>query len=190
MKVTKPPVLSVLIGAVPSRLQENGIPLFEKISRQAEGHPVEVLFLLDNLWCTAGVKRDRLLQNALGTYVSYVDDDDYVSSLVDGIAAGRDCDVVTFAEQNDIDGQVAVITCRLGAAMSPWTGEPITRPPWHWCAWRRGLAQAFRFPDMCFGDDIAWLNQILPYARTEYHIPKVLKTYRHRSQETYCPPEG
>jgi hypothetical protein len=41
---------------------------------------------------------------------------------------------------------------------------------------------------MNFGDDIVWLNLILPHARTEYHIPKVLKKYRHRSAETYCPP--
>ena len=77
VKFTK--LLSILTPAVPSRFGQIEKLMLE-LHRQIRDLPVEHLVLLDNKRRTVGEKRDALLRAARGEYISYVDDDDYVSN--------------------------------------------------------------------------------------------------------------
>jgi len=188
-----PPLLSILIPSVPSRLANQAAALFSKLTAQAEGLPVEVLLLADNKRRRVGLKRQALLEAARGEYVAFCDDDDdvsddYISALIQGCDRGMD--VVTFRQLAVIEGVEGTIHfSATHKTDEPWrAGQTAKRRPWHVCAWRRGLALCGIFTDKNFGEDLDWLNQVAPLVKCETHIARVLHTYRHSTGTTEAPP--
>ena len=49
--------------------------MIDNLSKQAEGKPVEVLWLGDNYQRTVGAKRNALIDLAQGEYFAFVDDE-------------------------------------------------------------------------------------------------------------------
>lgn len=187
-------LLSILVGTTTRRTNQCA-NLVDYLSQQVQlwgRGDVEVLWLGDNLRCTAGMKRERLLRIARGKYLAYCDDDDtvaynYVVRLAD--ACATDVDVITFRQLAQIDDQSAHVTFRTGhPQIEPWTGKDITRPPYHVCCWRTALAQTASFADCNYGEDVFWLQQLWPKVRTSHHIDEVLHTYRWSSGATLCQP--
>jgi len=82
--------LSILICSV---FERDAKPLVQKLLAQIGTEPVEVLMLADNRKRSTGFKRQVLLNNAQGEYVTFIDDDDSVSA--DYIA-----EVLTATENN------------------------------------------------------------------------------------------
>lgn len=182
------PLLSILTPSVPSRLAQ-AIALSAKLD-----HPhVEHLIFTDNKRRSIGAKRQALLDIARGNYVAFVDDDDdilpgYLDELLPRCASGPD--VVTFEQVATIDGVDGRIifdaTCR---ADEPWkAGEAARRRPWHICAWRRAVAAQGVFTEVNYGEDAAWVAQVVPLIRTHLHVPKALHHYRHDIKTTEAPP--
>lgn len=187
-------LLSILVGTTTHRTHQCG-NLVDYLNQQVElwgRGDVEVLWLGDNLRCTAGMKRERLLRIARGKYLAYCDDDDtvahnYVVRMAD--ACATDVDVITFRQLCEVENQKAHVTFRAGhPQIEPWTGKDITRPPYHVCGWRTALAQTAHFADCNYGEDVFWLRQLWPQVKTSHHIDEVLHTYRWSSGATLCQP--
>ena len=197
MAVTGSPdiLLSILVGTTTRRTHQCA-NLVDYLNQQVQmwNRPdVEILWLGDNLRCTAGMKRERLLRIARGKFLAYCDDDDtvaynYVGRLAE--ACGQhDVDVITFRQLCEIDATSAYVTFHAGhKEIEPWTGRDITRPPYHVCCWRTALAQTAHFADCNYGEDVFWLQQLWSKVKTSHHIDEVLHTYRWSSSATLCQP--
>ena len=185
--------LSILVPSIPSRIEKYLLPLYAKLAQMAEGKEVEVLALLDNKQRSIGLKRDALVQSALGDYVAFVDDDDDVShDYVDALleATAHDMDVITFKQRSSIDGETFTVTHGLGFIIgqahrgADGRYVDIARPPWHHCAWRRSIAAKHRFPDSNYGEDWDWCSRVLKDVSTQSYIDRELHFYNFRSDVT------
>src|SRR5665213_3420706 len=100
--------LSILICSLQKRLNQLAL-LAEHLQKQAEGKPVEILWLGDNKTMSVGEKRNKLLAMAKGDYVCFVDDDDwvaddYIESILKGAEQKPDCicfDAVYSTDEGD-----------------------------------------------------------------------------------------
>lgn len=181
-------LLSICIPAVPSRFVL-GLSLFEFLMLQTKGTKlVEILYFLDNKKRSVGMKRDALLHMTKGKYVTFVDDDDtvadsYVDDLLWAIVENQDVDVITFDIQSDISGAIGISKHNLDFDNQPFSTDGFTRKPWQLHAWKGVLARTFHYPDKQWGEDWGWIKQVLPYAKTQVNIDKVLYYYK-TSDET------
>lgn len=185
------PLLSILTPACWER--GSGVLLRDEIKEQIDrmNDPccVEHLVLLDNRTRSVGLKRQALLDSALGDYIAFVDDDDLVSiDYIEQITAMiqlTDADVITFEQDafyNDLHSKVIF---NLDTPDEPYNPGGITqRNIWHVCAIKRTIAQRGIFPDIMDGEDLAWCQQIRPFLRTQHHIPRILHTYRFNATTT------
>lgn len=184
------PLLSILTPACWERADKLRI-LRDELASQIIQHPassIEHLILLDNRTRSVGLKRQALVDAALGDYIAFVDDDDwpaqdYIPALLSGIESGAD--VITFEQQVYVNDQQGKVVMHLGAEDQVWKPGRITqRNAWQVCAWKRSIAKIGIFPDIMDGEDLAWLRQIRPFAKTEHHIPSILHTYRFNTTTT------
>lgn len=190
--MTKPEILlSILIPGVPRRF-EQGTKLVNDLQRQITHIPgadkrVEIIWLVDNYQRSIGAKRQALVDLAQGKYVIFIDDDDrviddYLYLVLEAIIKNPDVDVVTFDQSVDWNGKQGIISFQLNATTNePFKGEEgvTIRKPWHVCGWKRSLTKHVKFPDLNWGEDAPWVDEITPKAKTEVHIPKVLHIYVH-----------
>lgn len=172
---------SVLIPSVPSR-REMALSLFDRISAQINGAPVEVLLLLDNKQRTIGRKRQALLDIAQGDYVAFVDDDDTVADSYVPLILSAACaspDVIVFDSLCQINGDSSALV-RHGLEFENQQFNPagFTRTPWHIHPWRREIAQRHKFPDISYGEDWGWCQHLVAEAKTQMRVCAPLYTYR------------
>jgi len=174
--------LSILIPSIPSRFDKL-LATYNQIASMCEGKDIEVLAFTDNKKRTIGEKRDALVQMSNGKYVMFVDDDDTLLS-VDEIyeATLEDVDVITFKQEClNTDKSTFVVDFGLGNIIEHNKDEngnyiDCKRPPFHVCAWHKKYKE-FRFPNVNYGEDWAWVEQFVKYAQSEVHIDKVLHKY-------------
>ena len=86
--------LSILIPSIPSRF-DRMTKLYDKLMKQVQDKPVEILCLIDNKKRSIGLKRDALVQSCKGAYLAFVDDDDdissdYIDEMLKGCNTGKD----------------------------------------------------------------------------------------------------
>jgi glycosyltransferase involved in cell wall biosynthesis len=162
---------------------------------------------------TVGEKRDRLMREARGKYVAFVDDDDaiakeYIGALLEEMMYGNDPDVITFRQHSIVNGMEAIVEFRLGSPNEPFDGVAVGQPgnlpvikrnAWHVCAWRRDLAILSQFPSRNYREDWAWAERLCLLHEQELakgiegkplreaHIPRVLHFYRHDAKTTAAP---
>lgn len=174
--------LSILIPSIPSRFDKL-LATYNQIASMCEGKDIEVLAFTDNKKRTIGEKRDALVQMSNGKYVMFVDDDDTLLS-VDEIyeATLEDVDVITFKQEClNADKSTFVVDFGLGNDIEHNKNDEgnyvdCKRPPFHVCAWHKKYKE-YRFPNVNYGEDWAWVEQFVKYAQTEVHIDKVLHKY-------------
>lgn len=166
--------LSILVCGLCSRLHYSW-QLIEELQAQAQKYPgeVEVLTFLDTGLRSIGTKRNQLIGLAMGDYIVFVDDDDwideeYVKAVLTGCRTGAD--VVTIPVAVNFDG-------------GPWKpctysinfedeGEDMThywRWPNHICAMRTELVRRHPgpFPETSFGEDSVFARRMRPELRYE-----------------------
>lgn len=186
--------LSILIPSVPSR-REKAAKLFDKLSQQTGTADVEILMLLDNKKRSIGLKRQALLDVALGDYVAFVDDDDdvlngYVQSVFQVIlaAAAYTPDVVVFDSYCTLnDGPPVLVSHSLFSPNEQYNLAGFRRAAWHIHAWKRELAVQSRFPDQGGTEDWAWAEPLNRMAKTQIKIDIPLYHYRFNSKTTEAP---
>jgi hypothetical protein len=141
---------------------------------------VEILTDIDQGQAQSGVKRQRLTDRAKGDYLTFVDDDDwisesYVAYLVQ--ACRKAPDVVTFDCVMTIDGRQER-KFRFGFVSDDiHKGRMFAN---HLCAWRAEIARLVPWcPNLGYGDDQLWYKPLIAAGVwNECYVPRVLYDYR------------
>lgn len=175
--------LSLLIATTSAR-NEIIKPLLAEIERQMNNHFGEVeLIINDHETDCIGKKRNALLQEAKGDYVSFIDSDDHISHLyintilteIDFIKP--DCiginGVIT---TNGGDERKWFISKEYGSWFTGADGN-YYRTPNHISPVRRELALKAGFPEVSFAEDYEYSMRLLPLLKTESLISTPLYHY-------------
>lgn len=191
-------LLSLLIPTTPDRA-----PLFERLKeslvRQAALIGAIDLVKIHTLetpkWQKAkpirehsiGYKRNRLLKEADGLYVAFIDSDDrvaqdYVELLLEGIDQGPDCcslnGIITEDGKNPLRFRHSIE--HNAYETRPETEEiRYLRYPNHLNCIRADIAKQFEFPETMVSEDTAWATQVHKsrLLKTEYDIPEIIYFY-------------
>lgn len=139
-----------------------------------------------------GYKRNRLLKEATGLYVAFIDSDDrvandYIELLLEGIDKGPDCcslnGIITEDGKNPLRFQHSL---RHNAYETRPEGEPIRylRYNNHLNCIRADIAKQFQFPETMHGEDTDWATQVhnSRLLKTEYDIPEIIYFYDWRTK--------
>lgn len=177
--------LSILIATIPSRKSE----FAQLISVLQPQQNSEVELLLDGCMdYNIGVKRNRLLQQAKGEYIVFIDDDDqisdkYVSSILNACNTGDDCiginGTITTNGRNERRWFIS-------KEYGHWyTGDDGTyyRTPNHISPVKRKLALQAGFPEIAFGEDAEYSRRLLPLLKTETIISEPIYKYLYISNK-------
>lgn len=186
--------LSILISSLPERTASLG-KLLKALEHGLHNYKdeVELLVLMDNRHSPSGVKRNHLIDMAKGEFVVNIDDDDlvsedFISEIMYRIKViAPNVDLIAYNAEAKMEGYCAftVLTGMDFENEQPkHCGVEITneiilsdikRKPWHWCTWRRELAQKARFPEFHTGaEDAYFLDRAYPLVRAWTKINKVL----------------
>jgi hypothetical protein len=151
---------SVLIPTIPGReasLQSLLTSIREKVARIAPHLRVEECIAFDRREKSVGQKRQELLQNAKGKYMSFIDDDDqitdaYIEDLAQTIAGNF--------HVMRLRGQIAPYTFTHSlenTLTSPMArGEVFLRPPNHLNPMLTDVAKLIPFGNAHRGEDLDW----------------------------------
>lgn len=151
---------------------------------------VEVLVAKDNREEPIGKKRNNLIHQAIGEYIAFIDDDDWVSeNYISKILKATDTkpDVIGFNSAitfNGIDPRRVEITLK-HKNWSHKTGElngaqqPVIyyRCPNHLTPIKRSIAQQIMFPELNDQEDRYYSLAIPSFAKTEVYIDDYLYFY-------------
>ena len=158
---------SILICTLKSR-QEQFTQLYRTLLEQIEQcnlhHEVEILFFLDDRNCSVGNKRNRLLQEAHGKYICFVDDDDevhpqYVKMIHEKLKENPDCvNLVGVISQPQQKDKVFIHSIKYDSFFEK--KGIYYRPPNHLNPIRRDIAIQFKFPEKNFSEDSDWAMSI------------------------------
>lgn len=189
-------MLSILVPTLESRralceaLQRD---LERQISQSACDDAVEILFSRDNGEASVGAKRNRLIQQARGRFVVFIDDDDrvsrhYIEKIIRAIRNHPDIDCVSFTGEITFRGKHPR-TMLHSIKYSEWQHQKgrYLRPPCHITPIRREIAMDYPFAEVDFAEDMDWTlrmssDQVL---RREVLLDDVLYFYRCRRSYVY-----
>jgi GT2 family glycosyltransferase len=189
--------LSILIPTLTNRAMMLG-QLLQKLEYQIRTlgphNEVEVLVFEDNKENPVGFKRNRLLSEAKGDFVVFVDDDDelsddYVFQIYTAILDHPKVDCIGMRAMITVNGKNPKQVIYSLHNRGLYESEGIYyRPPGHLTPLRRSIAQRYRFPDKNFGEDSEWAMAMVADKafKTEFFIDKVLYHYKfsHVTSET------
>lgn len=181
---------SILVATTSSRLVRFFTPLVldleNQVAKAKAVESVEVIALFDSKSMTIGEKRNILLGSARGEYISYIDDDDVVSShyverILREIENPISPDLVTFNIYRQAVGTPDML-CRHrvdveNSGKVGGDGSWVSLPN-HIMVWKRNIAQKERFPDKNWMEDYEWSRSILGHVKTFVNIDDVLYWYR------------
>jgi glycosyltransferase involved in cell wall biosynthesis len=152
---------------------------------------VEILINTDNGEATIGAKRNRLLKEATGDYICFVDDDDvvadtYVAELLEAMRTGPDC--IGFKTERVMDGRYsgyAIHSIRFSEnrhhTIRSGSGLEILeyhRCPNHLNPIKATIAKQVRFNEgMNTGEDCDYAERCKPLLKTEAFIDRILYHY-------------
>jgi glycosyltransferase involved in cell wall biosynthesis len=184
------PTISILIPTLPVRgtmFKKMVKKIHEQASRINAADEIEILFDARGPETPTGTKRNYLLQEATGIYVTGVDDDDqipdyYIEELLKAAESNADCfainGVMTTNDTNQIQWFIAkdnpyVAEIRNGKTV-------YLRHPNHITPIRATIAKQFAFPDIWHGEDYAWCSALKASGliKTEYIIERPMYWYK------------
>lgn len=191
-------ILSILIPSIPER-HDIFIELYGKLWRQMyhmhTNHPTlgEIQYHLDDSksflegGLSIGKKREKLVQEAKGKYLCFLDDDEdiapnYVETLVR--LCQHDTDVVTFRNLTKTDNYWTIVDMSLNYHKDDEANPNFItrRRPWHIVPIRSAIAKMHSFEDTNYGEDASWMDKVLKHCVTEIHTDAVLHMYNHSSK--------
>lgn len=181
-------ILSVLICHLPNRKPLLDKLLFELRSQiRKDQHEVEIL--VDSGKGTIGAKRQRLLEQAQGEYVCFVDDDDevsteYLSNIIPHLGT---VDTIGFQGEITTNGRnVKLFTISKEHPYEEKNGI-YYRFNNHLSPVRREIALQIGYKDISFGEDHDYALRLKESGliKTEKYIYKSLYFYKYVSRKTY-----
>lgn len=175
---------SVLIPTIPGRetsLHRLLSSLHEKRTRICPDMRMEICLSFDNREASIGTKREGLLQQACGKYMSFIDDDDeitdaYIEDLYQTIQGGYH----TMRLQGDIQGFTFVHSLRVSLSGKMASAEGVfQRPPNHLNPMLSDVAKLIHFKDALCGEDLDWTLSLAKrkYLETEYKTSRTHYLY-------------
>jgi len=188
--------LSILIPTLPVRLNKM-VKLVNTLTTQIHkggfSDVVQLMVDMDSKEVSIGEKRNRMVVNACGEYVVFIDDDDlvspiYVKMLLHGINQNKD--VITFkGEYWESRNKVKDIV--LGMHHNNHnTKDFFYRSPNHLCAIRRVIALKCKYPHINFGEDSEYQVKVRKHIKTECHINDKLYFYHFEERKSQTHPHG
>ena len=154
---------SVLIATIPGRetsLRTLITSIHEKTKRICPSLRVEICLGFDNRETSIGSKRQKLLTDAKGKYMSFIDDDDeitdaYVEDLWQTFVTGSH--VMPIRGQIDQYTFVHSLSVKLTDMMATMTLPPVfQRPPNHLNPMLTDIAKWIPFKNATHGEDLDW----------------------------------
>jgi cellulose synthase/poly-beta-1,6-N-acetylglucosamine synthase-like glycosyltransferase len=175
--------LSILIPSLEERKPKLE-RLKAELASQIGKRNVEVLSLSDNRQMTIGQKRNMLLTQSTGEYVSFVDDDDmvspdYIEKVLNALTKNPDCSSLT-GEIVFSDGysRPFIHSLRYDRWIDDHNGKVYYRPPNHLNAVRRAIAAQVGFPPWNSGEDRSFSMGIRHFLKKEEWIEGVIYNYK------------
>jgi cellulose synthase/poly-beta-1,6-N-acetylglucosamine synthase-like glycosyltransferase len=175
--------LSILIPSLDERRKSLDV-LKAELTNQIGKKNVEVLSLSDSRQMTIGQKRNMLLMQSTGEYVTFIDDDDwvtadYIEKVVNAVSKNPDCSSLT-GEIRFSDGysRPFIHSLRYDKWIDDHQGKVYYRPPNHLNAVRREVAVRVGFPSWNNGEDRAFSMGIKPMLKKEQWIDGVIYNYK------------
>ena len=144
---------------------------------------VEILLCFDNRQLSLGEKRNIVLTRAKGEFISFVDDDDdvssdYVQTLLKEINERKgNFDVLTFKTAHYIDGQFNKEVIYSTTKGNRDRADHYIRWANAICCWRLDFIRSVGFSDVTFGEDTDFGKRANKKHPKEIFINKVL--YKH-----------
>jgi len=184
--------LSILIPSLNSR--KDKLQELQDSLRPQKKDNVEYIVLSDDGQMSIGQKRNMLLMQSHGEYVSFVDDDDmvpsdYVDRIVSAVSKGNpDCTSLTGRIVfSDGYSRPFIHSLRYDKWVDDHEGKVYYRPPNHLNAIKRELAVQVGFPQVNLGEDRYFSHHIRPLLKKESWIDGELYEYRCRKtfEETH-----
>jgi len=186
--------LTILIASVHTRrntflprILENVYSQYEKLTTP-EQDQVEILLFMDNKKMMLGDKRNLMIEQAQGEYVTFVDDDDvlsedYISSILK--ATQENSDIITFQVVVTLNGGEEKI-CHYSKDYDKDynLADTYHRLPNHICVVKRDIARTVQFPSVLYGEDSAYAKLLKPLLKSQTIIDKVLYSYIYNTETT------
>lgn len=177
--------LSILIGTINGR-EEKLQRLMDVLSPQIVDD-VEILINKDNKEISIGAKRRKLLEDAKGEYIVFIDDDDLVSSdYVEQILNHTGNDAIGFLIECTFEGRDKCLA-KASSIYPDWAenkdGFKYVRSIYHKTPVKRELALKAGFDDERFGEDYNYSIRIMPFIKSESFINKILYFYQYEFEE-------
>lgn len=163
------------------------------VLRPQLGNRVELLLSIDAGQVSIGEKRQRMIEQAAGLYVVFIDDDDlvspdYVREILAAIHRRPEADCITYRSKRYCDG---LYEGDCTYSLSSPTNEGFTyldgfktyqRFPYHVTPIRREIALKVGFESMDFREDTVFAERLRPHLQTEEFIDAFLYEYWWRTQ--------
>lgn len=190
--------LSILIPTVPERRKEF-TELWNELVKQAEPFGEHVQLIphgAPRKIMSIGEKRQALKGWAETTHVVYFDDDDlphphYVSDIMGALEHDPDCVgcvidmTIDGAPHNQCVHSLQFKRWSNGPKPTPGMGNVYQRNVTHRNPVRTSIAQEVAFPDLRFGEDQVWSDQVTAKCKSEYFIARPGFVYRYSSKEKH-----
>jgi len=181
--------LTILIPTLPKRVHLLN-RLLQVLLPQVDENVVEVLFNSDR-GITIGEKRNRMMAQATGKYVAFIDDDDlvsndYISSLMPGLDADVDCCGLTGLYKPD-NAKEQLFIHSIAYTEFFERDKILYRCPNHLNAIKRELALHCAFPhwDRSEDSNYAFSLRDKGLLKTEHQVHNIIYYYEYISDKTY-----
>ena len=177
---------SVLIPTIPGReekLRSLIASIREKVLRIAPEIRIDINIDFDNRESSIGVKRQRLLQNAVGKYSSFIDDDDDITdAYIEDLQAMMKGGFHTMRLRGVMREYQFVhsTAVKLTDPMATKDNPPILqRPPNHLNPMLSDIAKFIPFKNATYGEDLDWTINLCRAGllRSEYTATDALRIH-------------
>jgi len=194
----KQPILSILICTMPQRkAMMNTLlnELYRQIRERNLENDIEILWLTDEqpVKMSIGQKRQQLIEQTMGEYVCFIDDDDWVAPdyiRIIHAALMQRPDVVGITGIITINGRQKTAKKFIHSSQYKSYFEKngtYYRPPNHLNPMRIDIAKKVEFKNKSHGEDTDWameLCKLKPYNK-ELFIQKPIYFYRYQLKPIY-----
>jgi glycosyltransferase involved in cell wall biosynthesis len=181
--------LTLLIPTLPKRAHLLN-RLLQVLLPQVDTNEIEILFNSDR-GCTIGEKRNRMVAQAQGKYIAFIDDDDlvsnnYISQIMEGIDKDVDCCGLTGLYKPD-NGKAQTFIHSIQYKEFFERDNVLYRCPNHLNAVKREHAIKCPFPHWDYSEDSNYAFQLRDAGllKTEHMITDIIYTYEFVSDKRY-----